>query len=244
MFMYVIVPPCLGVKSQQMFWLWQMKKKSAKSLITMHTGMQWASHFKLYGIRLKEASECGPAAFSYSFLSGCGEHFSSVFKPLLTEMRTIGDGHHPNISNDLWVSIQVSVTSLTVQGRLEVRILVITCLMTKWISELDQIWIFKRSFVMLSVLPCCSCCSPPLCVIGIISPLQRWLVVRGSMALGWKVGHWAGAGDAASFRTLCESFMSSAGIIPISWHILWLNYDEATQGALILKCLPSPPLRI
>lgn len=63
--------------------------------------------------RLREAPESGPAAYPYSPLAASGEHFSGVFKPLLTERRTKGDGRHPDISNDLCVSIQVSVRSFT-----------------------------------------------------------------------------------------------------------------------------------
>lgn len=66
-----------------------------------------------FSIRLRGAPESGPAVYSYSFLAGSGEHFSGVFKPLLTERRTKGDGRHPDISNDLCVSIQVSVRSFT-----------------------------------------------------------------------------------------------------------------------------------
>lgn len=66
-------------------------------------------------IRLRESSESEPAVYSYSNLLGSGEHFSIVLKPLLTEQRTIGDGRHPDFSNDLCVSVQVSVRSLPTQ---------------------------------------------------------------------------------------------------------------------------------
>lgn len=110
----------------------------------------WLSGFN-DGIRLKESFESEPAVYSYSNLVGSGEHFSIVLKPLLTEQSTIGDGCHPDFSNDLCVSLFRFLSGRFQNGWSEVRIFICSLYLWKTKQSEFQSLIRASGFLWLSI---------------------------------------------------------------------------------------------
>lgn len=172
----MLVATPLAVMSQQAFCFCQrMKKPAMTSLIRLPLRVQHASHFQLIwsrtaaflmdsslshspwwsgfngSIRLRESSESEPAVYSYSNLPGSGEHFSIVLKPLLTEQRTIGDGRHPDFSNDLCVSLFRFLSGRFQHRWSEVRIFICSFYLWKTKQSEFQSLIRASGFLWLSI---------------------------------------------------------------------------------------------
>lgn len=111
---------------------------------------------------LSEAPESGPAEYSSSPLAASGEHFSGVFKPLLTERRTKGDTLTSQMTFAcLFKFLSGHLQGVRLPGRGEEHFLIEEAERIRWFDEIRRC--LRVFVVMLTKLPGCTSQLRPRC---------------------------------------------------------------------------------